>query len=309
MDMKLSACMLTASLLLPGALAAQSLQVEVISVRPHDTLAFTQGLLLFEGSLYESTGLYGQSTLRQVNPQTGRVLHQTSLAPTQFGEGLARVGRELIQLTWREQTAIVWSLDTFTQVRSHTYAGQGWGLCYDGQHLIMSDGSDELTFRDPSTFAQVATLAVRDNGTPVYNLNELECVGGAVLANIWTTDSIVIIDKSSGAVTARIDASALGPDITDPEAVLNGIAHDPDTDTYLVTGKLWPHIYEVRWIAAGSPAPLDGDDSHTSRVPTSSLGCTASAPPAVGWITCILAIHSRRRRERNNRASSAAASS
>jgi glutaminyl-peptide cyclotransferase len=227
---------------------------EVVGTRPHDATAFTQGLILYNGFLYESTGLYGQSSLRQVNPETGEVIQSIPLAETYFAEGLERVENRLIQITWREQTAFVYDINTFALLNTFSYAGEGWGLCYDGSNLYMSSGTDYLTVRDPETFAVRSEIPVTLDGQPVVRLNELECVGSTVFANIWQTDTIVQIDKSSGQVVAVIDATGL---LTAEERattdVLNGIVYQPEANTFLITGKLWPTLFEVRFVVADQP--------------------------------------------------------
>lgn len=234
----------------PASLGSLVLMVpEVVEVRPHDPTSFTQGLILYDGSLYESAGLYGSSSLRQLDPETGAVLQQIPVAEQYFAEGLERVEDRLIQITWREQTAFIYDIETFAQVGTFTYEGEGWGLCYDGTDLYMSNGTDHLTVRDPQTFAVRAEIPVTQEGQPVLRLNELECVGGTVFANIWQTDTIVQIDKSTGQVVATINAAGL---LTAEERaqtdVLNGIVYLPDSDTFLITGKLWPKMFEVRFV-------------------------------------------------------------
>ncbi len=226
------------------------LRPEVISVRPHDRGAFTQGLVLHDGRFYESTGLNGQSTLREVDPLTGEVLRVTALADEYFGEGLALVADRLIQITWQNREAFVYDLATFERVGTFTYEGEGWGLCYDGTDLYMSDGSEYLFVRDPQTFALRRQFRVALDGQAVNNLNELECVGESVFANVWQTDYIVRIDKASGAITAVIDASDLltQEDRAGGVDVLNGIAYNPEDETFFITGKLWPKLFEVRFV-------------------------------------------------------------
>jgi glutamine cyclotransferase len=233
------------------AAGPEALRVEVIATTPHDTSAFTEGLELDGSTLIESTGLYGRSELRRVDRATGTVVSRRSLDPTDFGEGTTRVGDRLVQLTWKEHTALVWDAATLEPRGSYTYAGEGWGLCSDGSRLVMSNGSDVLTFRDPTTFAETGRVTVRDRGRSIDQLNELECVDGSVYANVWQTDRIVRIDPGSGAVTANIDATGLlRVDQTAGVDVLNGIAHDPTTGHFLLTGKLWPTVFEVRFVAA-----------------------------------------------------------
>lgn len=219
----------------------------VLHSYPHDPSAFTQGLLVHEGKLYESTGLNGRSSLRRVDLASGVVEQQVDLPASFFGEGLARVGSRLIQLTWQNHVALVWDLATFKKEREIAYEGEGWGLCFDGKRLIMSDGSSHLTFRDPSTFAEIGRIEVRREGAPVHNLNELECVDGVVFANIWQDDHIARIDVQTGWVTAWIDAAGLlSPAESQGTDVLNGIAYLPATGNLLVTGKLWPRTFEIR---------------------------------------------------------------
>lgn len=220
---------------------------------PHDTNAFTQGLLWHDGALYESTGLYGASTLRRVNLEDGTVQAMRYLDDAWFAEGLARVDDTLIQLTWRGGRAFRWPIDDFDRgaepMATHRYTGEGWGLCYDGDRLVMSDGSARLVFRDPDDFAIVGEVEVTLDGSPLTQLNELECVGGAVWANVWFDDRIVRIDPTSGRVTGIVDASDLldadQRDDLQEGAVLNGIAWRPDRQTFLLTGKLWPVVIEV----------------------------------------------------------------
>ena len=224
---------------------------EVVDIHPHDPSAFTQGLLWSDGLVYESTGLYGQSVLRAVEPADGTVVREAAGNPQHFGEGLALADDRLIWLTWKAGTATVHDRDTLARVGSFDYDGEGWGLCHDGDRLVMSDGSDTLTFRHPETFAEVGAVQVTDtDGAPLEQINELECVGDGVWANVWLTDRIVVIDPATGDVTAEADMSGIirpHPADTDSDAVLNGIAYRPDTGTFLVTGKRWPHMFEVRF--------------------------------------------------------------
>lgn len=258
--MKLSLLSLIALLLcacdalLPGLATTETpytvLIPEVVSVRPHDARAFTQGLLLHDGSFYESTGQYGASTLREVDPISGAVLRQVALPPEYFAEGLALVDDRLIQLTWREGVAFVYDLATFALIHRYSYDGEGWGLCYDGDALYMTDGSSTLFVRDPATFALLASRPVTLAGAPVANLNELACVGDYVYANVWYSDEIMRIRKATGMIDAVIDASELltaeERAALAPGAVLNGIAYDPDTGHFYLTGKYWPKLFEVR---------------------------------------------------------------
>ncbi len=234
-----------------GAAGVQALRVQVVKSYPHDPDAFTQGLEWYRGRLFESTGLNGKSSVRRVVLETGTVEAKGDLPTDIFGEGLTRVGDNLIQLSWRSGRAIVWDLATLRPTAEFTYQGEGWGLCYDGERLVMSDGSDRLTLRDPATFAPIGELLVRKDGQPVANLNELECVGHDIYANIWQDDHLVRIDGKTGAVTAFIDAAGLlTPSERQGTDVLNGIAHHKETGTFLLTGKNWPKLFEVKWIPA-----------------------------------------------------------
>jgi glutaminyl-peptide cyclotransferase len=232
--------------------APAALRTEVLQSYPHDAGAFTQGLLLHNGALYESTGLYGHSTLREVELTTGKILRRLDLPRDQFGEGLALAGDTLVQLTWREGIAPKYALSTFAHSGQFTYSGEGWGLCFDGTQFIQSDGSHRLAFRDAQTFAVTRQIAVTLDGQPVTALNELECVGDSVYANIWLTDRIVEIATLNGVVRATIDAtSLLSPQersVLDHDATLNGIAYDPADGAFLLTGKLWPKLFRVRFV-------------------------------------------------------------
>ena len=224
----------------------RSLQVHVHRSFPHDTAAYTQGLIWSEGKIYESTGQYGRSDLRRLDPETGSVEQQVPISRAFFGEGLARVDDRLIMLTWKAQRAFVFGVDRFEPIETLQYRGEGWGLCNDGGRLIMSDGSSRLAFRDLETFEEVGGVNVTLRGMPLAQLNELECVDGAVYANVYTHDFLVRIDPTSGRVTDYIEAAGL---LTPEEALnvaeLNGIAYDSGADRFYITGKLWPRMFEV----------------------------------------------------------------
>lgn len=222
------------------------LPVEVLAQYPHATDAFTQGLLFDDGVLYESTGHYGQSRLRRVNLETGEVLQEVPLNRRYFAEGIAIVGDEIYLLTWKEGVAFVYDKATLEEKRRINYQGEGWGLTYNGRHLIQSDGSATLQFRDPVTFEVVRTLDVTSGGQPLAYLNELEYIDGLIYANVWYYDHIARIDPQTGNVTSWLDLSALKPPSADREAVLNGIAYDQSTGRIFATGKLWPYLYEIR---------------------------------------------------------------
>jgi len=232
----------------PGGPSNGPAKVEVLATTPHDTGAFTEGFELVDGVLYEGTGLEGESQLRRVDPATGVVQQKVDLPPEMFGEGIAVVGDRVWQLTYRNGIAIQRDKTSFAEVRRATYTGEGWGLCFDDKRLVMSDGTAKLTFRDPSTFAETGSVQVTEDGRPLQMINELECVGGSVWANVWQTDKIVRIDPATGKVTAGIDASSLRPANVPKSDVLNGIAAVPGTDEFLVTGKNWPSVFRVRFV-------------------------------------------------------------
>ena len=221
---------------------------DVVAVWPHDRGAFTQGLVFRNGELLESTGLNGQSTLREVELKTGRVLKQAAVPTQYFAEGLAVVGDRAFQLTWQNRRGFVYDVDTFRREGEFVYEGEGWGLATDGRLLVLSDGTSRIRFLDPATFQVTRTIDVREDGKPVERLNELEWINGEIFANVWQTDRVVRIDPATGRVRGTIDfAGLLPPQDRGPETdVLNGIAYDAATDRLFVTGKRWPKIFEVR---------------------------------------------------------------
>ena len=230
----------------PSTAQPAALQISVLEERDHDPKAFTQGLEFDHGRLYESRGRNGESGISEIDPRNGSVLRWKPLADEYFGEGVTVVGDSLIQLTWLAGKAFVYDIESFEVTGSFDYEGQGWGLCFDGVRLVMSDGSSSLKMRDPETFTVVGSVPVRLDGSGVDSLNELECVNGKVYANIWQTDTIVEINPATGEVTAVIDASGLLDDADRAGAdVLNGIAYDETSGAFLLTGKLWPSMFVV----------------------------------------------------------------
>jgi glutamine cyclotransferase len=219
---------------------------EVVAVYPHDPAAFTQGLAIEAGELYEGTGQYGASTVRRVDLTTGRPEKQRALGPRYFGEGIAILDGLLYQLTWQNGVVVVYDLETFEVERTMQYDGEGWGLTHDGRELIMSDGSATIRFRDPQTFSVTREIEVRSDGVPLSRLNELEFVEGEIWANIWYDDRIARISPADGAVLGFIDLVTLYPQSArGSEAVLNGIAYDAAAKRLFVTGKNWPQLYEI----------------------------------------------------------------
>ena len=229
-----------------GAGSAPTWRHEVVRSFPHDPDAFTQGLLVRDGFLYESTGQKGRSSLRKVEIETGKVVQRLAVGNQYFAEGLAAWGTQLIQLTWETNLGFVYDRATFKQLRTFTYKGEGWGLADDGKRLVMSDGSPNLRFLNPDTLAEIARVRVLDGPTAVENLNELEVVKGDIFANVWLTDRIAVIAPATGRVTAWLDLKGLMPGQANPDAVLNGIAYDAARDRLFVTGKLWPRMFEIR---------------------------------------------------------------
>lgn len=224
--------------------------LKVFATHPHDTGAYTQGLEVVDDLLLESTGLRGESSIRLVEPETGEVVQSAPLDAELFGEGATIVGDEVWQLTWTSESLLIHRLDDLSEQRQLSYQGQGWGLCAMGEQLIMSDGSSLLTIRESERFAVVDQVQVIDETGPVGALNELECVDGLVWANVYQTTLLVAIDPVSGRVVGRADMADLVPDGFEGDGtnVANGIAHDPDTGRFYLTGKRWPVLYEVEFV-------------------------------------------------------------
>ena len=244
--------LLLAIMVFPAS-AAPVVYPRVVNEYPHDADAFTQGLAFVDGVLYESTGLYGQSSVRRVDLASGRVLRAQALSPNLYAEGLTVALGRLYQLTWHAGIVFVRDREKLLQTGLFRYEGEGWGLAWDGARLVMSDGSDVLRFLDPESFAVTGTISVHDEGTAVRRLNELEIIGGLVYANVWQTTRIARIDPSDGRVLDWIELAALVPpasDVATPD-VANGIAHDAATGHLLVTGKRWSLLYELE-----VPAPV-----------------------------------------------------
>lgn len=220
---------------------------KLLATYPHDPAAFTEGLFLHDGALYESTGREGQSDIRKVDLKTGKILHRRTLAPSYFGEGIVNWGDRIVSLTWRHRQGFVWKLADFAPVGNFRYEGEGWGLTQDGRSLIMSDGTAQLRFLDPEKLTEQRRITVTWNGRPVDRLNELEYVRGEIWANIWYDTKIARIDPATGAVKDWIDIAPLmkAAKVTDMEAVANGIAYDAKKDRIFVTGKYWPKLFEI----------------------------------------------------------------
>jgi glutamine cyclotransferase len=221
----------------------------MVHAYPHDSKAFTQGLIFVDGHLYESTGLNGRSSIRMVDLASGTVLQKYDMPVEYFGEGLTDWGGSLIQLTWKAHKGFVYDRFSFSVLKTFPYEGEGWGLTHDGTRLIMSDGTAYLRFLDPKSFVETGRIHVTDAaGRAIEELNELEYIRGEIYANVWGTDEILRISPRTGKVLGWIDLSGIidKRELSDPDAVLNGIAYDAKGDRIFVTGKLWPKLFEIK---------------------------------------------------------------
>lgn len=242
---------------------------EIVNAYPHDPQAFTQGLIYDQGLLYEGTGLRGYSSLRRVALTSGKVLQIYRLPPAYFGEGITLWEDKIIQLTWKARRGFVYDVESFKLLGQFRYPTDGWGLTHDGQHLIMSDGSANLYFLNPKTFAREKTLSVRDGQKSITNINELEYINGEVWANIWQTECVARISPQTGQVIAWLDFSGLRDAKlqSNPDAVLNGIAYDAANQRLFITGKLWPRLFEVRVIPANTQSTCASNFAAVSSIP------------------------------------------
>jgi glutaminyl-peptide cyclotransferase len=233
----------------PAAASVPVYDYEIVHTYPHDPSAFTEGLFYLDGFLYESTGLERHSTIRKVRINTGAVVQQLEIPSQYFGEGIVNWHGRLVSLTWKSHVGFVWDLASFKPLGEFHYDGEGWALTQDGKQLIMSDGTPELRFLNPSTLLETRRLRVTLDGKPIKNINELEWIKGELYANVWETNWIVRIDPNSGAVLGLINlAGLLGPsdEVLGRDGVLNGIAYDARHDRLFVTGKNWPKLFEIR---------------------------------------------------------------
>ncbi|MCS6771400.1 MAG: glutaminyl-peptide cyclotransferase [Kiritimatiellae bacterium] len=244
-----------ASLALSGAFAEQrektaALEFRILRTLPHDPTAFTQGLLFWNGRLIESTGLYGESSLREVDLDTGAVIRRRNLPSVFFGEGIALWSNRIFQLTWREKMMFVYNAETFETLGSYPWDGEGWGLTVWSNRLVASDGSEVLRFYDPQTMKSLGSVIVRDGDSPLRRLNELEAVGPEIFANVWGESRVARIDPATGQVLGWLDFSPLLPEESrlSRENVLNGIAYNEATRRLFVTGKRWSVLYELELI-------------------------------------------------------------
>lgn len=238
-----------------GAVRPAIQSYEIIATHPHDRSAFTQGLFYWNGLLYESTGQFGESTIRKTEIDTGNVIEFRDLPPEYFGEGITRWEDKIYALTWQSGIGFQLDLETLQPLDVFNYPGEGWGITANDTHLIQSDGSPLLRFIDPATFAITRTLSVKLNGKPMADINELEWINGEIWANVWQSELIARINPETGHVIAVVDFTGLTPTTSDPnDNVLNGIAHDPETGRIWITGKRWPNLYEIKVTDFGPPA-------------------------------------------------------
>jgi glutaminyl-peptide cyclotransferase len=221
---------------------------EIVRTLPHDPDAFTQGLVFHNGKLIESTGQEGRSSLRSVEPETGKIERMVNIPSPYFAEGLTLINGKIYQVTWLDQQGFVYDASSFEKIGEFSYQGEGWGLTNDGKSLILSDGTRHIRFLDPDNFRVTKTIAVFDGRAPVDQLNELEYIQGEIYANIWHEDRIARINPQTGSVVGWIDLSGLlsPAEVYSQEAVLNGIAYDQASQRLFVTGKLWPKLFEIR---------------------------------------------------------------
>ena len=221
---------------------------QITNIFPHDSNAFTQGLILVDGKLLESTGQEGSSSLRNVELATGKILKKVDVPSPYFAEGITVLNGKVYQLTWQHNVGFIYDAQTLERSGQFPYQGEGWGLTTDGQSLIVSDGSNRLRYLDPTSFQVTRTITVLDGKNPVDQLNELEFVQGEIYANVWHDERIAVIDPQTGRVKAWIDLTGLMPEgeLQDAEAVLNGIAYNQANNKLYVTGKLWPRLFEIK---------------------------------------------------------------
>ena len=255
-------CLLIAATLLLGdstfvrSVQAQEVQLQrytynVLNTYPHVISSFTQGLIYHQGFLYEGSGKYGLSALSKIELETAEVLNSRKLSRRYFGEGIEVVGDKIFQLTWQSNMVLVYDKESFEPIASHYNASQGWGLAYNGQELILSDGSATLQFMDTESFAPLHKVTVTLDGNEIHQLNELEYINGEVWANVWQTDFILRIDPETGVVNSIVDLTGLSErtSLGSSEAVLNGIAWDAEQERLFVTGKHWSNLFEIELVS------------------------------------------------------------
>lgn len=296
----------------PALAKSAASELRILKTYPHDAGAFTQGLEMDPHdprNYVESTGQYGSSTLRVIEVESGKIQRRINLPTTLFGEGISRVGDAWVQLTWRAGVALRYDTKSLASLQKWEYQGEGWGLCYDGQVLWMSDGSSYLSARNPRDFSLLRRIQVRYNDQPLTQLNELECARGSIFANVWHQDWIARIDPSNGKLLERIDASALRKQVGSRAGTLNGIAYRSESDTFLLTGKNWPKLFEVDFARIKAPGAASKPSSPQAKSPTTGTskgrGCaffSLQSRGAMGVIIglgCVCGWGNRRSRRRS----------
>jgi glutamine cyclotransferase len=233
----------------PSPDAPKPISYSIAGTFPHDTSSYTQGLMIYKGELYEGTGLEKKSRLMKVDLATGKILREKKIDTSYFGEGITILNDTVYQLTWQNHVVLMYSLKDFKLLKEFPLSTDGWGITTDGRELMVSDGTSNLTFYEPGTFKQIRTVSITESGALVNNVNELEFIEGYVYANQYQSDRILKIDPVTGIVVGAIDFSKLGKEVRAKYTVdfFNGIAYDAATKKVYVTGKLWPHIYEVQF--------------------------------------------------------------
>jgi glutamine cyclotransferase len=233
-----------------GGAAAPVYGYKVVAVYPHSTTSYTEGFLYSNGLFYEGTGLKGHSQVLVYEPKTGTIKQSVDIPAQFFGEGIVDWGPNLYEWTWQTNVGFVRDRTTLKVLRQFTYSGEGWGMTRTDRELVTSDGSSTLTFRDPASFKEIRHIVVKDAGTEIKQLNELEFVKGEIYANVWHSNRIARISPKDGRILGWIDLTGiLSPMFNlDSEAVLNGIAYDAQRDRLFVTGKQWPSIFEIKLI-------------------------------------------------------------
>ena len=241
---------------------AEERDVEILRTLPHDSSSFTQGLEVLENSIFESSGLYGHSRISEIDSQNGEIIRQTKIDDSYFGEGITVKGQSIIMLTWRAGVALEFHISNFSIIGNFSFEGEGWGICYNGEHIVTSNGTSELSFRDPDSFEIDFTIVVTWDGVPVSNLNELECVDDKIYANIWMEEIILRISSTSGKVdffSSPLAVTSIQGNSN--EEVLNGIAFDRNSGSFWITGKNWTQMYLVNFTVPEEKLDAD-EDSH-----------------------------------------------
>ena len=230
---------------------------KVIRTIPLEKTSFTQGLEVVDGSIFQSSGLYGESRLSEIDLQSGNIIREMPINDSYFAEGITVLHQSIIMLTWTGEQAFRIDISNFSIVENFTFEGEGWGICFNGEFLVMSNGTSQISFRDPETFEINHTIQVTWDGQPVPNINELECVGKEILANIWLQDVIISIDSISGNVQYFVSPTSISlTQGTNSNEVLNGIAFDKSSGGFWITGKNWTHIYLIEITNQVTPSEI-----------------------------------------------------